>query len=199
MWDTLRLDCDSCRHVLMVACCLFQVAFLNVVGVTCMIPFAQKISHFSMLVSTCILSKTKVNTWFYNEFGNFFRKLAWETFATLKSLVSNGHGRLYLNTWTWALITPVAGSIFRPFSQTHISKRESKNGHISRFCSVSQVIQVISSGKFFSAEEVDLSFKSKTKEHPQVSNPSFWKGDRENVVLQMFQFGEKWIHSTNTK
>jgi len=35
-------------------------------------------------------------------------------------------------------LTPVAGSIssFRPLSQTHISKREFKNGHISRFCSV---------------------------------------------------------------
>jgi len=55
---------------------------------------------------------------------------------------------------------PVAGSIFGPLSQTHISKSEFKNGHISRFCSVFQVIQVISSAKFFSAEEVDLSFNS---------------------------------------
>jgi len=46
------------------------------------------------------------------------------------------------------------------FSQTHISKSELKNGHISRFCSVFQVIQVISSAKFSSAEEVDLSFIS---------------------------------------
>ena len=46
---------------------------------------------------------------------------------------------------------------FWTFSQTHISKSELKNGHISRFCSVFQVIQVISSAKFFSAEEVDLS------------------------------------------
>ena len=83
-------------------------------------------------------------------------------------------------------VTPVAGSIFRPLSQTHISKSEFKNGHISRFCSVFQVIQVISSAKFFSAEEVDLGFNSETKEHPQISNPSFWKRDRENIFLQMF-------------
>jgi len=83
-------------------------------------------------------------------------------------------------------VTPVAGSIFWPLSQTHISKRQLKNGHISRFCSVFQVIQVISSAKFSSAEEVDLIFNSETKEHPQISNPSFWKSDRENVFLQMF-------------
>jgi len=78
--------------------------------------------------------------------------------------------------------TPVAGSILR----THISKRELKNGHISRFCSVFQVIQVLSSAKFFSAEEVDISFNSETKEHPQISNASFWKRDSENAFLQMF-------------
>ena len=49
-------------------------------------------------------------------------------------------------------VTPVAESIFRPLSQNHISKLEFKNGHISRFCSVFQVIQVVSSEKFFSAE-----------------------------------------------
>jgi len=38
--------------------------------------------------------------------------------------------------------------------------------------------------KFSSAEEVDLSFKSETKEHPKISNPSFWKRDRENIFLQ---------------
>jgi len=51
-----------------------------------------------------------------------------------------------------------------------------------------QVIQLISSAKFFSAEEVDrdLSFNSETDERPQISKPSFWKRDRENVFLQMF-------------
>jgi len=49
---------------------------------------------------------------------------------------------------------------FWTFSQTHISTSELMNGHISRFCSVVQVIQVISSAKFFSVEEVDLSFNS---------------------------------------
>jgi len=62
---------------------------------------------------------------------------------------------IYMHT-----MTPVAGSIFGPLSQTHLSKSEFKNGHISRFCFVFQVIQVISSAKFFSAEEVDLSFIS---------------------------------------
>jgi len=57
-------------------------------------------------------------------------------------------------------LTQVAGLIFGPLFQTHFSKSEFKNGHISRFCFVFQVIQVISSGKFFSAEEVDLSFIS---------------------------------------
>jgi len=82
-------------------------------------------------------------------------------------------------------VTLVAGSIFGPLSQTHISKSEFKNGHISRFCSVCQVIQVISSAKFFSAEEVDLSFNPETKEHRQISHPSFRKRDREKNFLQM--------------
>ena len=43
------------------------------------------------------------------------------------------------------------------FSQTHISKSGLKHGHISRFCSVFQLIQVISSAEFVSAEEVNLS------------------------------------------
>ena len=29
-----------------------------------------------------------------------------------------------------------------------------------------------------------------TKEHPQISNASFWEKGRENVFLQMFYFGE---------
>jgi len=29
-----------------------------------------------------------------------------------------------------------------------------------------------------------------TKEHPQISNASFWKRGREKVFLQMFLFGE---------
>jgi len=33
-------------------------------------------------------------------------------------------------------LTPVAGSIFGSLSQTHISKSEFKNGHITRLCSV---------------------------------------------------------------
>jgi len=57
-------------------------------------------------------------------------------------------------------LTPVAGSIFGPLSQRDISKSEFKNSQISKSCFVFQVIQVILSGKFFIAEEVDLSFIS---------------------------------------
>ena len=64
---------------------------------------------------------------------------------------------------------PVAGSIFRPLFQTPISKREFKNGHISRFCFVFQVIQVISSGKFFSAE-VDLALTQKRRKTPRFQS-----------------------------
>jgi len=78
-------------------------------------------------------------------------------------------------------LTPVAGSIFRPLSQTHISEREFKKRPYLQILLCFQVI----SGKNFSAEEVDLSFKSETKEHPQISDPSFWKRDRENLFLQM--------------
>ena len=87
---------------------------------------------------------------------------------------------------TLFFITPVARSIFRPLAQTHISELEFKNGHISRFRFVFQVIQVISSAKFLSAEEIDLSFNPETKEQPQISKPSFWKRNRENIFLQMF-------------
>jgi len=82
--------------------------------------------------------------------------------------------------------TPVAGSIFGPLFQTHLSKQVFKNGHISRFCFVFQVIQIILSAKFFSAEEVDLSFNSEMNQHPKISKPFFWKRDSETVFLQMF-------------
>ena len=74
--------------------------------------------------------------------------------------------RIVSRTSGWekvSVITPVTESIFGPLSQTHISKSEFKNGHISRFCSVFQVIQVISSAKFFSAEEVDLTISASTQ------------------------------------
>ena len=45
-------------------------------------------------------------------------------------------------------------------------------------------------GKVSSAEEVDLIFNSETKEQPQISNPSFWKRDRENP-----QSTVSWISS----
>ena len=69
---------------------------------------------------------------------------------------------------TFKLFVPINGELinagswinFWTFSQTHISKSELKSAHISRFCTVFQVNQVISSAKFASAEEVDLSFNS---------------------------------------
>jgi len=45
---------------------------------------------------------------------------------------------------------------FRPLSSRHISKSDFMNGYFSGFCFVFQVIQVISSGEFSSAGEVDL-------------------------------------------
>jgi len=62
----------------------------------------------------------------------------------------------------YILMMLVAGSIFGPLSQNHFSESELKNGQISKSSFVFQVIQVISSAKFFSAEEVDLSFISST-------------------------------------
>jgi len=73
--------------------------------------------------------------------------------------------RAYTSTHPPTTLTPVAGTNFGPLSQTDISKSDFKNRHISRFCFVIQVIQVISSGKFSSAEEVDLSFISWTILH----------------------------------
>jgi len=84
---------------------------------------------------------------------------------------------------TFQTVTPVVGSISGTLSQTHFSKSEFKNGHISRFCFVFQVIQVISSEKFFSAEEVDLNFISWIWIHESDSKASAWKRDRENPIL----------------
>ena len=69
-----------------------------------------------------------------------------------------------------------AGRIFRPLSQQlsqtlTFLKVSSRTAISSDF--FFQVVQVMSSGKFFSAEEVDLSFNSETKKHPQISNHSF--------------------------
>ena len=76
---------------------------------------------------------------------------------------------------------------FGPLSRSSNSESDFKNGHISRFCPVFQVIQVISPGKFCSAEEIDLSFISITK--PPLTKPPdfkpFFFEDRENVLLQM--------------
>jgi len=75
-----------------------------------------------------------------------------------KKLVKKFGQKLKKNkSWICSQLTPVAGSIFGPLSQTLFSKIDFKNCHISRFF---QVIQVILSGKFSSAEEVDLSFIS---------------------------------------
>ena len=76
---------------------------------------------------------------------------------------------------------------FWTFSQAHISKSELKDGHISRFCSIFQVIQVISSAKFFSAEEVDLSFNSETK--PRFRNLLFGKETVKTFFYQCSNSG----------
>jgi len=54
---------------------------------------------------------------------------------------------------------------FRPLPQRNSSKSDFKDSHISRFCFIFQVIQVISLGKFCSGGEVDLSFISWTIFH----------------------------------
>ena len=74
---------------------------------------------------------------------------------------------------------------FGPLSRSSNSESNFKNGHISRFFPVFQVIQGISSGKFCSAEEIDLSFISITK--PPLTKPPdvkpFFFEYRENVLL----------------
>jgi len=111
---------------------------------------------------------------------------------------------IYICIYTYVLIhlqciqiyifLPVTGSMFAPLSQTHFSKSESKNGHISRCCFIFQVISVISSGKFFSAEEVDLSFISWIWIHESDFKGFFlekrpWKGFSIQCSI-----GDKWIH-----
>ena len=54
---------------------------------------------------------------------------------------------------------------FRPLPQRNSSKSDFKDSHISRFCFIFQVIQVILLRKFCSGGEVDLSFISWTIFH----------------------------------
>jgi len=51
-------------------------------------------------------------------------------------------------------VTPVAGSIFGPLSQTHFSKRDFKYGHISRSYFVPNPSNLV--GKVYSAEEREI-------------------------------------------
>jgi len=86
-------------------------------------------------------------------------------------------------------VTPVAWSIFRPLSQTHISKSEFKNGHISRFCSVFQVIQVISSARFLSAGRSWPQLQFRNEGTPPDFELFFlekrqWKSFSTNVLIQ---------------
>ena len=70
-----------------------------------------------------------------------------------------------------------------PLARSSNSEPDFNNGHISRFCFVFQVIQVITSEMICTAEEVDRSFISITKPligSPQISKPCFWKRDSEN-------------------
>jgi len=120
-----------------------------------------------------------------------------------------------LEKWVWESgpkidpatgVTLVAGSFFWPLSQTHISKREFKDGHISRFCTFFQVIQVISSGKFFSAEEVDLRSTQKQRNSPrfrillfekETMKTFFYKcsNSGRNESTPQTQNNVKWISS----
>jgi len=61
---------------------------------------------------------------------------------------------------------------FGPLSRSSNFEPGFKNSHISRFCLFFQVIHVILSGKFHSAEEVDLSFIS-IKKSPLMKPPDF--------------------------
>jgi len=71
--------------------------------------------------------------------------------------------QIFVKSWKQILdLMPIAISIFGPLSQTHFPERSRTAISPSRFGFVFQVIQVISSGKFFSAEKVDLSFNSET-------------------------------------
>jgi len=50
-------------------------------------------------------------------------------------------------------------------------------------CSSNNPSYLIGKLKVFLSEEVDLSFMPETKEHIQISRPSFWKKDSETVFL----------------
>jgi len=57
-----------------------------------------------------------------------------------------------------------------------------------RFCSVFQVIQVISSSSFSRGKSLPQ-LQLRNEGTPQISKTSFWKRDREKVFLQMFNSG----------
>ena len=81
-------------------------------------------------------------------------------------------------------LTPEAGSIFRPLSQTHISEREFKNSHVFRFCSVFQVI----SGNFSLRRKLTSASTQKRRNTPD--SESFflkkrpWKRFSTNVLIR---------------
>jgi len=60
-----------------------------------------------------------------------------------------------------------------PLARSSNSEPDFNNGHISRFCFVFQVIQVITSEMICTAEEVDRSFISITK--PLIAKPPDFK------------------------
>jgi len=113
---------------------------------------------------------------------NLLRKETCQTTAKPADIV--------LQTWFEEYPTPpYAGSRinFRTtFPDSHFFKWV-QDRHISRFCSVFQVIQVISSARFFFAEEVDSTHESKSINLLQLMNlnPCIW--------FQRFLFGKQTV------
>jgi len=78
---------------------------------------------------------------------------------------------------------------FWAFSQTHISKSELKNGHISRFCSIFQVIQVISSAKFFLLKKLTSTSIQKRRNTPRFRSLLFEKEIVKTFFYQCSNLG----------
>jgi len=104
-------------------------------------------------------------------------------------------------------VHPGSGTNFRSLSKETFLHLISNNGHISRFCFVFQVTQVILLGKFWPAEEVFLSFILITKP-PLTKPPDFkfyflekrpWKRFSTNALIHesnpQTQSNISWISS----
>ena len=95
-----------------------------------------------------------------------------------------------------SLITPVAGSNFGPLSQTHFSKSEFKNSHISRFCFVYEVLHVMSLGKFSLRRKLTSVSTHESESMNLISKASCWKRDSKKVSYPMSNTGinESTLH-----